>query len=172
MNTYNSRTDVALILWNEDVIQLVSLVLLHHHLKSSGIEPGEGADRIENLIVSRRPRVVVFDLDPPYDRSAAVARYLLNRFPDCGFVMTSADSARARRTAPWLVGHPMFQKPYEMDEIANTICLMVRRRSISITDDVEGVKAWERTPWLWSRPIRSVFLPTRQPEQQARNAKH
>ena len=129
MNTYNTRADVALILWNEDVIQLLSLVLLHHRLKSSGIEPGEGADRIENLIVSRRPRVVVFDLDPPYDRSAGAALNLMRRFPNRSFVMTCADHSLALKSAPWLSRHPMFQKPYEPDEIADTVRSMARRSS-------------------------------------------
>jgi hypothetical protein len=123
MKTY---ADVALILWNPDVIELVSLVLVHRNLKSIGVEPSEGRDGIEELIVSSSPSVVVFDLDPPYGRSTAVAHHLLNRFPDRAFVMTCADRGLALRTAPWLSSHPLFQKPYEMDEIANTVRSMVR----------------------------------------------
>jgi hypothetical protein len=128
----NTRTDVALILWNTDVIQLVSLVLLHRNLKSCGLEPSEGTERIEDLIVSCSPSVVVFDLDPPYDRSAAVALRLLRRFPDRSFVMTCADPPIALKNAPWLSRHPLFQKPYELDEIANTVRSLVRRaRSVA-----------------------------------------
>jgi hypothetical protein len=129
----NTHIDVALILWNTDVIQLVSLVLLNRDLKSCGLEPSEGPKRIEDLIVSCSPSVVVFDLDPPYDHSAAVALHLLDRFPDRSFVMTCADPSLALKKAPWLSGHPMFQKPYEVDKIANTVGSMVRhaRRGVA-----------------------------------------
>jgi hypothetical protein len=128
-----SRIDVALILWNPDVIQLVSMLLFQRNLKSFGVEPSDGADRIEKLILSSRPAVVVFDLDPPYDRAAAVAMRLLDRFPECSFVMTCADSGLALKKAPWLAGHPLFQKPYEMDDIANVVHSKVTgaRRALS-----------------------------------------
>jgi DNA-binding NarL/FixJ family response regulator len=117
--------DVALILWNQDVIELMSWVLRHRDLKSSGVEPSAGDERIENFITSASPTVVVFDLGPPYDRSTQVARRLLNRFPDRSFVMTCADKMMALRIAPWLSHHTLLQKPYEMDEMANTIRLLV-----------------------------------------------
>ncbi|PYS17624.1 MAG: hypothetical protein DMG11_34620 [Acidobacteria bacterium] len=87
----NTRIDVALILWNPDVIQLVSFVLLHRNLRSRGVEPSRGAEEIQDLIASCGPTVVVFDLKPPYDESSSVVRSLLCRFPDRSFVMTCAD---------------------------------------------------------------------------------
>jgi hypothetical protein len=125
MNT--TTIDVALILWNRDVIDLVSFVLLRRDLKSRGLEPSGGRERIEDFILSCSPRVVVFDLEPPYDRSAAVASHLLGRFRDCSFVMTCADSNLALKKAPWLSRYALFQKPYEVDEIANTVRSMVSR---------------------------------------------
>jgi hypothetical protein len=132
MNTHNRHIDVALILWNTDVIDLVSLTLLHRNVRSNGIEPSAGVERIEEVIVTWNPTVVVFDLAPPYYRSADVALELLDRFPDCSFVMTCADHARALRAAPWLSCHPVFQKPYRMDAIANTIRSMVARSCRSL----------------------------------------
>lgn len=129
----NKRIDVALILWNRDVIELVSLVLLSRNLISSGCEPCAGQDTIENLIVSSRPSVVVFDLDPPYERSSEVARRLIDRFPDRSFVMTCADTVLALKKAPWLSAHPLFQKPYDMAEIANTVGSM-RHRSVRFAE--------------------------------------
>src|SRR4029453_2627908 len=117
----NTSIDVALILWNPDVIELVSLTLRGRNLKSSGLEPAEGIEKIEELIVSRGPRVVIFDLDPPYHRSAAVALHLMARFSDCSFVMTCADRSLAVKAAPWLRLHPVFQKPYEPDEMVRTV---------------------------------------------------
>ena len=128
--TMKNRTDVALILWNEDVIDLVSLVLLGRDLISHGFEPSEGLDRMENLIALGSPRVVVFDLKPPYARSSEVALQLMARFPNMSFVITCADRTLALKSAPWLSSHRLFQKPYDIDEIASTVSLMARRDRI------------------------------------------
>ncbi len=114
----STRIDVALILWNPDVIQLVSFVLLHRNLKSRGVEPSRGAEEIQDLIVSCSPTVVVFDLKPPY--------------------VTCADPALALKAAPWLSCYPIFQKPYEPDEIGETVGSMVRLAS--------GNVAWKGLP--------------------------
>jgi len=121
----NTSIDVALILWNSDVIDLMSFVLLDRHLTSSGIEPSAGVKAMENLIVSYSPSVVVFDLNPPYDRSAAIVLHLMSCFPDRCFVITCADRKLAVKMAPWLRSHRIFQKPYETGEIADTVKTMV-----------------------------------------------
>jgi hypothetical protein len=121
----DTRTDVALILWNTDVIELVSFALGIRNVTSCGIEPSDGVEMIEHLLVSSSPSVVVFDLDPPYDRSAANVMRLLRRFRNCSFVMTCADSALASKKAPWLSRYPIFQKPYEIGEVANVVRSMV-----------------------------------------------
>jgi len=126
----NRSIDVALILWNQDVIHLMSVVLLDRNLMSCGLEPSEGLEKIEDLIISSRPSVVVFDLDPPYQRSAAVAQDLLCGFPDVSFVMTCADPVLALKKAPWLSTYPMFQKPYDIPEIVNTLGSLVRVASV------------------------------------------
>ena len=123
----NTHIDVALFLWNPDVIELMSCLLRRRNLRSCGLEPSEGEDKIEDLIVSCSPSVVVFDLDPPYDISSAVALDLLERFPDLSFVITCADSALALKKAPWLSDYSLFQKPYEVDAMASTVHSMVRR---------------------------------------------
>jgi hypothetical protein len=116
-----TRADVALILWNKDVIQLLSFVLASRNLKSAGIEPSEGVQEIERLLALSGPDVVVFDLDPPYKRSAAVMLRLLDRFHHCSFVMTCADPALAVNSVPWLSNYPVFQKPYHLDDIVETV---------------------------------------------------
>jgi hypothetical protein len=121
------RTDVALILWNKDVIELVSLVLLSRNLISRGLEPSEGPDRMENFIVSDCPRVVVFDLHPPYASSGEVALRLIDRFPGLSFVITCADKTLALKSVPRLSTQRLFQKPYDIDEIAGAVSSMVRR---------------------------------------------
>lgn len=117
----NTHADVALIVWNADVIELLSFVLRNHDLDCVGLEPSQGVDTIERLIATVSPPVVVVDLDPPYKRSAVVAQRLLYRFHNSSFVITCADPVLAVRSAPFLERYPLFQKPYDLNEIASTI---------------------------------------------------
>ena len=135
-NAMNHNIDVALVLWNTDVIQLASLVLCRRNLVSTGIEPSEGLDRIGDVIASSGAPVVVFDLEPPYARSAAVLSQLLNRFIDRSFVMTCADPMLAVKATPWLSGHNIFQKPYAMADMADTVCSLIRLHSSSTSSFV------------------------------------
>ena len=123
----SAQTDVALILWNPDVIQWVSFILLQQNLKCCGIEPSAGPQKMEEMIASHRPSVVVFDLAPPYKHSAAVFLRLLDRFPDRAFVTTCADPIVARKAAPWLSCHLTLQKPYEADVIEKIVVSKVSR---------------------------------------------
>jgi hypothetical protein len=99
----------------------MSAVLDDWNLSSNGIEPSEGLGKIEDLIETGNPGVVVFDLDPPYSRSSRIAWQLVDRFPDRSFVLTCADPVLAVKSAPWLSRHPIFQKPYETNKLAGTI---------------------------------------------------
>lgn len=121
----SASIDVALVLWNPDIIELMSFVLLRRELRSDGMEPAEGRERISTFISSCTATVVLFDLAPPYKRSVEEALCLLDRFPNRSFVMTCADRRLALSCAPWLRHFPLFQKPYAMDEVAETVRSMV-----------------------------------------------
>src|SRR5215467_1776404 len=121
------QVDVALILWNPDVIQWVSYVLLQQNLRCCGMEPSVGAEKMEEMIASRHPSVVLLDLAPPYQHSAAIFLRILDRFPDRTFVITYADPIFARKVAPWLSCHLTLQKPYEADVIEKIVVSRVRR---------------------------------------------
>ncbi len=121
----STHIDVALILWNPDVIDMVSLLLENRNLKSSGIEPCQEVENIEYWLAALNPSVVVFDLRPPYDTSAAVVRRLSDRFLDRAFVFTCADPQLAIKVAPWLSCHPILRKPYEPDEIGRIVKRLV-----------------------------------------------
>jgi len=118
--------DVALILWNTDVIHLVSLFLRDRNLTSKGMEPSNGVHKVEEMIGCFSPSVVVFDLYPPYSKSTTVLMYLQTRFPASEFVITCADPMLVLKAAPWLTCCPMFQKPYEMSTLSDTVNSMVR----------------------------------------------
>jgi hypothetical protein len=130
MNTQS--VDVALILWNPDVIEWVSFVLAQLNLKCCGIEPSAGIQNIEQLIASRAPGVVVFDLEPPYQRSSAVFFQLLDRFPDRAYLVTCADPTLAVKAAPWLVCHIILQKPYAPDVIGKVVVSASNRASLRL----------------------------------------
>jgi hypothetical protein len=122
-----NKEDVALILWNPDVIDLVAFALDRESLKSFGAEPSQETAALEQLIQSHDPSVVIFDLAPPYDRSAAVLLPLVNRFPSRFFIMTCADKALAIKKAPWLSARPLFQKPYAVAEVADMVSSVIRQ---------------------------------------------
>jgi DNA-binding NtrC family response regulator len=119
--------NIALILWNTDVIELMSFVLCQRRLTSRGVEPSQGEERIQELIASCNPSVIVFDLEPPYARSAAVVQHLITRFPDRAFILTCADPVLALMSAPRLLGYPIFQKPYEPDDMVQAVASMMKR---------------------------------------------
>ncbi|HLH30557.1 MAG TPA: hypothetical protein VKY31_05105 [Terriglobia bacterium] len=117
----NAGTDIALILWNQDVIDVLSFALRLRNLSSDGIQPLEGIHRIADFIALSGAGVVVLDLAPPYAEAAATAMLLADRFQNCSFIMTCADRALALNAVPWLQGYPVFQKPYELDEIVEAV---------------------------------------------------
>ena len=135
----DTQIDVALILWNPDVIQLMSMVLWHRQLSSSGVEPSD-REKVQNLIESGKPSVVVFDLDPPYQRSASVLSDLMARYAGCSFIMTCADPALAVKFVPWLSDYRIFQKPYPIDELGNVIDARVHHtvESLAIASGARG----------------------------------
>jgi len=120
-STAMDRLDVALILWNSDVIQWVSYVLLQQDFTCCGIEPSDGVGRIEELIASSGPRLVMLDLAPPYEKSTKDFLYLLERFPRQKFVITCADPLFAIQAAPWLCSQLMLQKPYGPEVIRKIV---------------------------------------------------
>jgi len=141
----DKRVDVGLVLWNADIIHLMSLAVRDRNLTSCGIEPVEGPERVEDLIVSFGPTVVVYDLEPPYARSTAVALRIMERFPDQSFVMTSADPRLAFKSAPSLAARPMFQKPYDIDEIVDTVSSIVAHAAMERTIVHHTIAASERS---------------------------
>ena len=121
--------DIALILWNPDVIEWVSIVLRQENLKCCGMEPSAGPQKIEELITACGSRVVMLDLAPPYEQSADILLRLLERFPGRLFVLSCADPMLAMKAAPWLSAHVLLQKPYELEVIRKVLVSMVSRIS-------------------------------------------
>lgn len=125
MDAMSSRIDVALILWNPDVIELMSVALLGRGLRSGGVEPAEGTERVSEFIASCAASVVILDLAPPYSSSAEEALGLLDRFPNRSFIMTCADRGSALSSAAWLNHFSVYQKPYALDDVADAVRSMV-----------------------------------------------
>ena len=118
--------DVALVVWNPDIIQLLSFVLQTHDLNGVGIEPSEGTRNIARFLEFAEAPVVVFDLEPPYNRSTAGLLPLLEKFHQCAFVVTCADPVLALKSAPYLARYPVFQKPYDLGKVVSTIQTLAR----------------------------------------------
>jgi hypothetical protein len=122
----NRKTDVALLIWSLDVIEVMSLALLDRHLAAAGLEPAEDIQSMEEFIRSCDPSVVVFDLAPPYRRSARTAELLLRRFPSLPFVFTCADRRLAQMQESWLSSCPVLQKPYDVCAFSELLASMAK----------------------------------------------
>jgi len=127
-----AQIDVALVLWNPDVITVVSMALLQRGLHAAGLEPQEDTATIEELIRSTGSHVVVFDLAPPYSKSGAVAIHLMRSFPSRAFVFTCADPEVALKAQPWLASYRIFRKPYDVLEMAESIAAVRPLREVTV----------------------------------------
>jgi hypothetical protein len=126
----------ALILWNPDVVELVSLFLRRRNVRVCGIEPTDASQ--VRLLVSLKPSVVVFDLDPPYKRSTNLVQELLVRFRVRSCVFTCADPLLAVTAAPWLASYPVLQKPYDLNEMIETVrSLVIQGPEIGVDEDID-----------------------------------
>ena len=131
--------DVALVVWNPDIIQLLSFVLQTHDLNGVGIEPSEGTKNIARFLEFADAPVVVFDIEPPYTRSTAGLLPLLEKFQQCAFVVTCADPVLALKSAPYLARYPVFQKPYDLSKIVSTILELTRNSSVVAVEMSHGL---------------------------------
>lgn len=128
----NKPVDVALVIWNPDLIELLSIVLQEHNLTSCGLEPLEDVRRIEEFLALSRPGLVIYDIAPPYNRDARIVLHLSRRFPECAFLLTCADRCLAVQQAAWLSRYAIFQKPYEISEVADAVHAVITRHRKTI----------------------------------------
>jgi DNA-binding NtrC family response regulator len=123
--------DVALILCNPDVIDLVAYLLARRNMTYVGLDPWAGIDSMQRLILRQRPACVVLDLIPDYRSSGQYALRLMKLYPESKFIFTAADPQVALARLPWLKGYATFQKPFDPILLADLITSMSHKRALA-----------------------------------------
>ena len=118
---------VAVFNTNDDVVELLRIVL-----ENAGfVVISAHVDRIkrgevdlEHFVTQHQPKVIVYDIPPPYDRQWAFLNHM-RRLPflrDIPFVLTSTNAAKLRE----LVGtdemiYEIIGKPYDLEQIVTAV---------------------------------------------------
>ena len=128
---------VAIINSNDDVVEMLRLsfeqagfVVVSAH--ADAIK--RGATNLTDFVRAHRPRVIVFDLVPPYDRSYRFVEHLreTDGLNACHFVLTSTNPGRARELAGTSEEiYEVVGKPYDLDQITRAVKEASRARPTS-----------------------------------------
>ena len=121
--------DVALILCNPDVIDLVAYLLARRNMTYVGLNVGRRELDARTRFSVHRPACVVMDLIPDYRSSGQYALKLMKLHPEAKFIFTAADPQLALTRLPWLKGYATFQKPFDPILLADLITSMSHRRA-------------------------------------------
>jgi DNA-binding NarL/FixJ family response regulator len=120
-------TTVAILNTNDDVVEMLRIALEHagfvvvsEHVDD--VRRGEAS--LNHLMQEHDPKVIIYDLTPPYDRSWRFLEHV------CGMpymaarkvVVTSTNAARAVELSGGATHvHEILGKPYDIDEIVQAV---------------------------------------------------
>jgi len=85
-----------------------------------------GEQTVNETFGEHRPRVMVYDVSPPYDRVWAFYLHLrtMDELKDSRWVLTSTNPARVHQVAPEsakIEVHEIIGKPYDLKEIVDAV---------------------------------------------------
>jgi DNA-binding NtrC family response regulator len=95
---------------------IVTVSVLTHQIR-------EGAVDLESFIRQHDPRVVVYDIAPPYDANWALFQHVcrMDVMRDRQYVVTSANAKQVESLA---AGQPVYEivgKPYDLDRLVHAV---------------------------------------------------
>ena len=118
---------VAVFNANEDVVEMLRIVLENAGfvVVSAHVDDiRRGMTNLADFIEEHDPRVIVFDLVPPYDRSWRFVEHLKSapRMKGRAFVLTSTNAKRAEDLSRGATDiHEILGKPYDLDEVVRAV---------------------------------------------------
>ena len=106
------------------------LHLMGEYLESVGLEHdlAVSAEQARNRLKRSRYDMVVSDFNMPGESGLDLLRYVSSKYPETPFVlMTGYDDLRIKRESIRMGVHAYIQKPFYMNELAQTIINLIRR---------------------------------------------
>jgi CheY-like chemotaxis protein len=122
-----SPLTVAVFNTNDDVVEMLRIVLENAGfvVVSAHVDDvRRGATNLADFIEEHDPRVIIFDLMPPYDRSWRFVEHLKAspRMKGRAFVLTSTNPKRAEELSGGATDiHEILGKPYDLDEVVRAV---------------------------------------------------
>lgn len=125
---------VAVFNASDDVVELLRLVFEQQGcvVVSAHLDDIKRAEvDLEQLIRQHRPRVILYDVSPPYDRQWTFMNHMraLPVLQEIPFVLTSTNAAKVKEIVGTDVQvHEIVGKPYDLEEIRNAVMAAARAR--------------------------------------------
>jgi CheY-like chemotaxis protein len=122
-----SPLTVAVFNTNDDVVEMLRIALENEGfvvVSAHVDEVRRGMINLADFIEEHDPRVIVFDLVPPYDRSWRFVEHLKSapRMKGRAFVLTSTNPKRAEELTGGATDiHEILGKPYDLDEVVRAV---------------------------------------------------
>jgi len=126
---------VAVVNSNEDVVELLRVALERAGFVVVSAHVDEirrGRQSLSDLVTAHEPRVLIYDLVPPYDRNWRFLEHLQTAPAMQGrrFIITSANAAAARELSGASADvYEVLGKPYDIDEIVKVVARAVAQTS-------------------------------------------
>jgi DNA-binding response OmpR family regulator len=127
VSTTKAPTTVAIFNSNEDIIELLRMFLeqqgyavVHGHVA----DIRHGMLDLPDFVLQHDPRLIIYDIVPPYDRSWTFLEHLRASEPLKGrpFVLTSTNAAKVREIVqPSEQIHEIVGKPFDLEEILDAV---------------------------------------------------
>jgi CheY-like chemotaxis protein len=118
---------VAVFDTNDDIVEMLRMVLENAGfvVVSAHVDDvRRGATNLADFIDEHDPRVILFDLMPPYDRSWRFVEHLKSAqwMKHRSFVLTSTNAKRAEELSGGATDiHEILGKPYDLDEVVRAV---------------------------------------------------
>jgi CheY-like chemotaxis protein len=128
---------VAVINTSPDVVDMLRLTLEHAGIvvvSAMTWEIREGEVDLERFVAQHRPRVVVYDIAPPYENNWLLFQHIraMPVMRDVQFVITSTNAQQVERFARG-DGHRIYEivgKPFDLGEIVDAVREALKARPV------------------------------------------
>jgi DNA-binding response OmpR family regulator len=129
-----ASTVIAILNTSPDTIELLRLSLQRAGfvvVSAFTFDVRDGRVDLEAFVRQHKPRVIVYDIAPPYEENWRLFQHLcrLDVFDQSSFVLTSVNTARVRDVAGAAIDiHEVVGKPFDLDEVVEAVVTAAHQR--------------------------------------------